>query len=183
MSRRVLPPIFAIAVLVLSASPVFAGGWIQFRSWGSRGWFDYWEGPPVVCRYDATSNVMTSITVKPPKIWGTHNPATFVGWRFKVEFVYPHRHSVYTSPVYKTTASVDTPSAFRNQRLSLSHDLASTSDDVYYVKYILYWYEPGSKTIREGLWAGSPMEYLRRFGTQTKTSIGCFYRDWQREAV
>ncbi len=179
MKKRLLSVGLAVGALLLAASPVFAS-WSVDKQVGTIGQFDYSKWPGVVCKYNNSSALMTSITVRAPKMWGTHASATVVGWRFQVREAIPFQGGriIFRSPVYKGMASSAVPSTFTAHTWRLSHDVSSSSR--YYVQYKMFWYAPGSNGTVEGKFVGTPDWFSRKFGALSAMSVsGCDYGDWQ----
>ncbi len=156
MRRSLVIALASLVALVVAASPVLAGSEDigKVGAWRLR---DTASKPGVTCYYDASTELLTSMFIRAPKVWArdvtTSRDRQKVGWRYFIrELEGPESvKTVYKSPIMTARAYDNQPAAFQGVHHAPTIDRNS---DPHYVAVKLFWYRNGSiegKTLQQDL--------------------------------
>jgi hypothetical protein len=173
--RLVVVVTIALTTLALSAPGAAALGWNVGAFTGRIGQFEGPEAAEVVCRYDDAGH-LRSITIHPLKMWGSHKTRSTVGWRYQLREAVEFQRGglIYLSGTQKDRATRTVAAdEFTKQRFFLTRDTSGSS--AYYVRPVMFWYEPGSDTVVEGRGVVLYDRYVKKLGTEVRSANACTY--------
>jgi hypothetical protein len=179
MSRNLpVAGVIAAVVAFVMVQPVVAYSINPGDASGTYGDFAETHEPDVVCIYDQATAKLHSMKVYPPALDGPFSDPTWVGWRYEIREGVESQIGdlLYSSPLWKSESSVAGGSGFAPSTWRTTTDISATH--LYYVRYIFYWYAPGSKSTVEGKVIATPdgIGYRMKLDTSRTDSIsGCTY--------
>jgi hypothetical protein len=154
--RSLVIALASLVAVMVGAAPVLAGGENigKVGAWRLR---DTASKPGVTCYYDASSELLTSVFIRAPKMWARDVTASRdrqkVGWRYFIKRLEGPESvpTVYKSPIMTARAYDDQPAAFQGVHHALTID---GNSDPHFVAVKLFWYRNGSiegKTLQQEL--------------------------------
>lgn len=175
--RAILVVSALLAAVIVGAQPTLAfEQWSQSGSPGTYVVTDTSAKRGANCIYlnSGTNPKLTSISVRGPKVFGSHSKTQSVGWSFEIQRQDPLPQDpsqmiwnpIYDSPAVKSKASSSKPVVFSRR----SWTAGKHPKRQYRVMVTINWYKPGAPTVVEGSITGRVVWYTSKRGTLQNVS-------------